>query len=234
MNPLSGKLTQLPNPLSVELAPRQALALDGQSPLNTLTALRSARSISPSPTQAPTAPSPKPSQTVDEILFIDKKVPGYQQLESGARSGITIIELNPNQDGIAQISDALAQFHVRKAIHIVSLGDKGIVKLGAAQLSKSSLGLYSSDLKSWAKSFDRGVDILMYGSNIGVDRTLLEQVSALTGADVAASSDRTGSSALGGDWDLEQKVLRVNTSAIATGLAFQPSTLKTYGATLSA
>lgn len=233
MNSPSGKLTQLADPLSVELAPRQALALDVQSPSNTSIAARSARLVSPSPTQAPSAPSPKPSRTVDELLFIDQKVPGYQQLKSGVRSGVTIIELNPNQDGIAQISDALAQFHVRKAIHVVSLGNKGVIKLGAAQLSKRSLGLYSSDLKSWAKSFNGGVDILIYGSNVGADRTLIEQVSALTRADVAASSDRTGSAALGGDWDLEQKVLRVNTGTIATQLAFQPSTLKTYGATFS-
>ncbi|MBW4538513.1 MAG: DUF4347 domain-containing protein [Myxacorys chilensis ATA2-1-KO14] len=233
MNSLSG-IADLSDPLSVELAPRQALALDVQSPSNTLTAFRSARSVSPSPTQTPSAPSSTPRQTVDEILFIDKKVPGYQQLESGTRSGVTIIELNPNQDGIAQISNALAQFQIRKAVHVVSLGDKGVVKLGAAQLSKSSIGLYASDLRSWAKSFNGGVDILMYGSNVGADRALLEQVSALTGADVAASSDRTGSSTLGGDWDLEQKVLRVNTGAIATQLAFQPSTLQTYAATLSA
>ncbi|NDJ19679.1 DUF4347 domain-containing protein [Myxacorys almedinensis] len=233
MNPLSGKPTQLSAPLSVALAPRQTISLE--APLATdLVLFRSARLVSPSPRQAPSAPTPAgSSQIVDEILFIDRRVSGYQSLEAGVRSGMTIIELHPNQDGIVQISDALEQFRVRKAVHIVSLGDKGVVRLGAAQFSNSTLGLYSSDLKSWATSFDTGVEILIYGSNFGVDRKLLERVSTLTGANIAASSDRTGSSTLGGDWELEQKVVRVNTAAIATQLAFQPTTLNTYAATFS-
>src|SRR6185369_3954125 len=38
---------------------------------------------------------------------------------------------------------------------------------------------------------------------ISVGRTLLGQLAGLTGADVAASTNLTGSRALGGDWNLE-------------------------------
>jgi hypothetical protein len=243
MNLFGASLTQASAPLSDGLAsdgltaivPRQVASLGAQPPLldDPIGSL-SSRSSTLGPVQAPSTPETVPSQTtVDEILFVDRRVSGYQQLEAGVRPGITVIELNPNQDGIAQISDVLEKFHVRKAIHLVSLGDKGKLQLGAAQFTSRSLKMYSSDLKTWAKSFDPGVDVLIYGSNFGADKKLLQQMSSLTGADVAASLNPTGNTGLGGDWNLEQNVLRVNTGTIATQLAFQPSTLNTYGATFS-
>ncbi|MEG4365363.1 DUF4347 domain-containing protein, partial [Microcoleus sp. C2C6] len=52
---------------------------------------------------------------------------------------------------------------------------------------------------------------------------LLERLSELTGADIAASANLTGNAALGGDWELE-----VQTSPIETPIPFNPNTLKTY------
>lgn len=51
----------------------------------------------------------------------------------------------------------------------------------------------------------------------------VNQISQLTGADVAASTDLTGSNSLGGDWDLETL-----TGNIEAPLAFQGSTLNAY------
>jgi hypothetical protein len=56
----------------------------------------------------------------------------------------------------------------------------------------------------------------------------VQQLSRLTGADVAASNDLTGSATLGGDWELE-----VGTGAIKAPLAFQPQTIKAYDAVLA-
>ena len=49
-------------------------------------------------------------------------------------------------------------------------------------------------------------DLLIYGCDVaGSDqgREMVETLAALTGADVAASTDRTGNETLGGDWALE-------------------------------
>ena len=61
-------------------------------------------------------------------------------------------------------------------------------------------------------------DFLIYGCNYGEGETgqaAAARLAQLTGADVAASSDLTGSTALGGDWDLE-----VSTGQIETVVAF--------------
>lgn len=48
--------------------------------------------------------------------------------------------------------------------------------------------------------------MLIYGCDVAANesgRTLIESLAALTGADVAASTNDTGNQTLGGDWDLE-------------------------------
>ena len=64
----------------------------------------------------------------------------------------------------------------------------------------------------------RGISlILFYGCRIGADgigQAFIDSIAALTGADIAASDDLTGSSALGGDWILEK-----STGAIETAVA---------------
>jgi len=51
----------------------------------------------------------------------------------------------------------------------------------------------------------------------------LQRLSELTGADIAASANLTGNTALGGDWELE-----VQTGLIETPIPFKANTLKTY------
>jgi Domain of unknown function (DUF4347) len=53
-------------------------------------------------------------------------------------------------------------------------------------------------------------------------------MAALTGANIAASTNLTGSAAKGGDWELEY-----TTGDISASLAFKPETLATYDRVLS-
>ena len=43
---------------------------------------------------------------------------------------------------------------------------------------------------------------------------LIESISAVTGADVAASNDLTGATELGGDWELEETVGTIDTQSV--------------------
>ena len=64
----------------------------------------------------------------------------------------------------------------------------------------------------WSQAFSAQGDLLLYGCDLAASadgRQLLDDLALLTGADVAASDDRTGSIALGGDWQLEQRVGQV-------------------------
>jgi len=76
------------------------------------------------------------------------------------------------------------------------------------------------------------VDLLIYGCNLagssdGTD--LVNSLSDITGADIAASDDVTGNDILGGDWDLEYQ-----TGDIETDIAFTEDTQDNWQGTLKA
>ena len=63
-----------------------------------------------------------------------------------------------------------------------------------------------ADIRSWVSSLDPGADILLYGCSFAGDpagQTLVSEIHALTGAQVAANTQLTGAASLGGDWTLD-------------------------------
>ncbi len=69
-----------------------------------------------------------------------------------------------------------------------------------------TLEQYAEDLRAWGATLAAEGDLLLYGCNVakgdaGVD--FLDRLGELTGADIAASDNPTGSASLQGDWDLE-------------------------------
>ena len=123
------------------------------------------------------------------------------------------------RDGVEQISAILAESKGEyDAIHIISHGQEGEVSLGNTSLSTDNLGRYANDLASWSDSLSADADILFYGCDLAGNaegEQFIESISAMTGADVAASDDLTGAADLGGDWDLELNVGEVQTAALS-------------------
>jgi Ca2+-binding RTX toxin-like protein len=160
----------------------------------------------------------------EDIVFIDSTVSDYQNLIAGIKSNTKVIILNSNEDGIEQITKNL-QGGTYKSVHIVSHGSAGSLQLGSSQLNSSNLKSYKS-LLQWSKYLTEDVDILLYGCDVAAGERgvgFVQQLSQLTGADVAASDDLTGSAALGGDWDLE-----IATGQIEAQLAFEVGTMEAY------
>ncbi|MFH7030090.1 MAG: DUF4347 domain-containing protein [Heteroscytonema crispum UTEX LB 1556] len=158
-----------------------------------------------------------------DIVFIDKTVLDYQSLTDGINPGVKVVILNPEEDGVEQITKYL-EGGTYKSVHIVSHGSAGSLQLGSSQLNSGNLDSYKSQLQQWSNYLTEDADILLYGCNVAAGETgvgFVQQLSQITGADVAASDDLTGSAALGGDWDLE-----VKTREIETSLAFQASVLE--------
>ena len=103
------------------------------------------------------------------------------------------------------------------AIHIVSHASDGAVQLGSTALDFETLLKRAGQIKGWGNALTQDGDILFYGCDLAATQqgqSLLEALSRLTGADVAASEDKTGAAAKGGDWELEFK-----TGAIETDVA---------------
>jgi Ca2+-binding RTX toxin-like protein len=164
------------------------------------------------------------------ILFIDTLVADYQQLIDAVLPGTEVILIHRDQDGIDVITDALQGRSQLDSIQVISHGSAGSLQLGTTALNSNTLGDYSAKIETWGNAFTETGDILFYGCNLAENEaglSLIQNISQFTGADVAASKDLTGSSLLGGDWDLE-----ANTGAIASSLAISEEGRANYTSTL--
>ncbi|MGY8871988.1 MAG: LamG-like jellyroll fold domain-containing protein, partial [Pseudomonadales bacterium] len=74
-----------------------------------------------------------------------------------------------------------------------------------------------NQLRQWGESLNTQADILIYGCNLVSSdngQTLIDQLSELTLADIAASDDITGHAELGGDWELEYTTGNIETNIV--------------------
>jgi hypothetical protein len=149
-----------------------------------------------------------------EVVFVDTAVADYESLvrdvtaNSNAERQYEVVLLNPDVDGIKQISQALTGMHDISAIHVISHGADGQLELGGATLNFDSLLKNASQIKGWGQALTPGADLLIYGCDVAEDadgKALVDALSRLTGADVAASENLTGAATKGGDWTLEYR-----------------------------
>lgn len=140
------------------------------------------------------------------LVFIDPRVENYPSLVAGVLPNTSVVILDADQDGIEQISQVLATHQEINSLHIVSHGKSGAIQLGNGWLTRSQLQNYVSQLESWKSRLTVDADILLYGCDVAQGEegiAFVEQLSQLTGANVAASNNLTGSAAAQGDWNLE-------------------------------
>ena len=145
-----------------------------------------------------------------EIAFIDPNVSDVDTLVAGLDPSVEIVMLDADQDGVEQIAAALSGRSDVDAIHILSHGKEGSLSLGTAKLDLESMqGEHLDELTAIGHALTENGDILVYGCDFAGGQAGIEAtaaLSAITGADVAASTDETGAADLGGDWDLETSV----------------------------
>ena len=161
-----------------------------------------------------------------DYVFIDATVPDYAKFLYGGKPGTFSVVVTPEENGITKITETLQGVTGVDALHILSEGNQGNFWLGKAFVSSDNVEQYSQDLQSWGSSLNNFADILIYAcfTALGSEgAVLVEAISNLTGADVAASTNLTGSASLGGDW-----VLEASTGNIESGLAFGQEVLDSY------
>ncbi|MDP1977010.1 DUF4347 domain-containing protein, partial [Undibacterium sp.] len=147
------------------------------------------------------------------MIFIDSRLPDFQQIVDAVKPGSTIVVLDKDQDGVQQIADALKNHKNVDSITIISHGDDGVMLLGSAVLHAGNVAAYQSQLQSIGASVKPGGDLLLYGCNVGAGtngQSFIKDLAAITGADVAASTNDTGTAGRAGDW-----VLEISTNSIA-------------------
>ncbi|MEG3860955.1 DUF4347 domain-containing protein, partial [Microcoleus sp. herbarium12] len=171
------------------------------------------------------------SASFQNLAIVDSKVENYEQLLAGVKLGTEVILLDRARDGIEQIAEILAWRHSINSIQIVAHGSEAAVKLGSAELNIHNIETYTSQLQQWGKALNSTGSILLLSCNTGAGESglkFIQKLSEITGANVAASNNLTGSAALGGDWELEIAIGQINAE-----LAFEKEVLEAYTSVLA-
>ena len=157
-----------------------------------------------------------------EIAFVDASLPELNRLLAALQPTdsrqLELVLIAPDEDGFARIGATLAERQDIAAVHLITHGSDGRVQLGRAVMDSNSLLRHAGTVADWGQALTADADWLIYGCDVAASApglALLHDLAALTGADVAASDDRTGSALLGADWQLEQQTGPVETAALA-------------------
>ena len=140
------------------------------------------------------------------MVFIDSRVNDLDLLVSQFDAGTEYNVLDASYDGLLQMEEALAGKYDYSSIQIISHGVAGAITVGSTVFTSNNLLQYQLQLDNIGHALTDSGDLLLYGCNVGAGddgRAFVDAFATLTGADVAASDDVTGSAVLGGDWVLE-------------------------------
>ncbi len=153
-----------------------------------------------------------------EIVFIDTSVEDFQTLMEGIDLNAEVILLDSTRDGIEQIAEILNGRTDIDAIHLIAEGNEAQLHLGTTFLTQDAInGQYAQLFTQIGQSLSADADLLIYGCNFGkgdAGLAAMDSLAALTGADIAASTDRTGHLSEFGNWELEVSTGFIETSVV--------------------
>ncbi|NET17021.1 MAG: DUF4347 domain-containing protein [Okeania sp. SIO1H6] len=160
--------------------------------------------------------SDRPPKT---LIAVDRRVEDYERLLKGVNQQATVILVDPDIDGIEQITQAISD-RPTHSLHIVCHGNPGTLFLGKTPINQDNILSYRQSLKKWGVS-----EILLYACDVAADPSsqFLLLLQQLTHAHIAASQYPIGNAAKGGTWDLETKI-----GSFVPRTAFSPQALQEY------
>ena len=139
-------------------------------------------------------------------------------------NGIAVI-----REQLTAISDSVGKL---ASVTVVAEGNDSNFWLGNQWLRAETIGNYQADLQAWGEAITSSADLLLYSCFTALGETgeaLVASIAEMTGADVAASVNATGSANYQGDWDLEH-----HTGSIEAETPFTPEILTDWQGKLSA
>ncbi len=156
--------------------------------------------------------------------FIDQRVDNPNDLLYGGEQGTIATLILREEDGIIAVTHALNDLAETgqkvDAINLVAEGNEGYFWLGHTLVDGASLESYEAQLQQWRSVLGPGADLLLYScfTALGLEgEAFVAQWAALTGADVVASTNATGSANYGGDWNLEYSTGTIEAANPFTG-----------------
>ncbi|NEO87790.1 MAG: CHAT domain-containing protein [Spirulina sp. SIO3F2] len=142
---------------------------------------------------------------------IDSRADNALDLLYGGKSGTISKLIIREEKGIEAIAHQLTDINVAgyeiEAVNIVAEGNAGNFWLGNEWITHKTVGNYQAEFEAIGNTLTAQADLLLYSCFMALGlpgETLMASIADLTGADVAASVNATGSANYGADWVLEQ------------------------------
>ncbi|WP_349369674.1 DUF4347 domain-containing protein [Salinarimonas sp.] len=176
------------------------------------------------PEPAPTDDGGIASEQTDrvEVVFVDPSVDGYEDIIAGVDPSTEIHILSGEQDALLEMAAYLDGRAGIDAVHVVSHGDVGQLAFSTGVVDGGDLSGYADALMQIGAALSEDGDLLLYGCYVGGSgegQAFIDGLAAMTGADVAASSDLTGAADLGGDWNLENSTGSIEDSNVTAAFS---------------
>ena len=159
-----------------------------------------------------------PEEKEHVLVVIDQNMTDAGNIRDSISQGVTILEIGAEESGLERLNSFLSanqgQYH---DVRIISHGEPGSISLGTDTLNNASIANYQSDLAGIGQGLGNNASIVLYGCNVAQqDDSLLYALKDATGAEIAASNDRTG---IYGDWHIEAST----NTALSLGTVFDRS-----------
>ncbi|MEL7053646.1 MAG: DUF4347 domain-containing protein, partial [Cyanobacteria bacterium J06588_5] len=157
---------------------------------------------------APSKPAVPSVKVASPLVIIDGSIDAPEVLAAGLLPGAGVSLLDPQQDGVSQISAAVANHGAISSLHIVSHGSPGCLRLGNSELSLRTLGRDRQAVQGWFAGMadPSECSLVLYGCNVGAGEAgaeFLAQLHQIVKHPVYGTRTKTGNAARGGTWQIE-------------------------------
>lgn len=176
----------------------------------------------PEPRRAPDAEVERveepPRRPSGDIVFVDAGLPDLALFLASVPKDAQVVLVDRHESFAAKASAVLAGRTDIGAIHIIAHGSEGQIAIGRDGINPLAHGAASNaGLLAIGKALSADGDLLLYGCDFAqgaAGKAAAAALARITGADIAVSTDDSGSGATGGDFDLEYRIGSVEARTI--------------------
>lgn len=173
----------------------------------------------------PLLATPTKAALGSNLVIIDSTLMASIPQEEIGDSLLCIVD--GRHDALDQITQSIKRLENASVIRIISHGEDGELRFGGQRIDSAALKARPIQISSWRKHLSADCQILLYGCRVAEKdqgRLFVDQLAALTHANIAASTNPTGAS---GDTTLEYVV-----GSVSSGLLADHSDYERAGVTL--
>ncbi|NEO86141.1 MAG: DUF4347 domain-containing protein [Spirulina sp. SIO3F2] len=150
------------------------------------------------------------------LSIIDAHADNAQDLLFGGAPGTIATIIERTENGIEAINETLDRIDAPlDGMAITAEGNAGDFWLGNQWLTAENITDYQQQLQAWGNALTESADLLLYSCFTALGTAgeeLIASIAELTEADVAASTNATGSTDYGADWVLETHIGNIETT----------------------